>query len=134
MQARLHDRNTGKVLVEHLQIATTFSERFWGLQFRRELPPRAGLLIAPCNSIHSCWMRFSIDAVFLSPDGTVLAVKSNVRPWRATYPVWGAACVVEVSSGTVATRSGDRLYLSLYDLPAASRGKPPSLIAGLLKA
>src|SRR5256885_10504814 len=42
-----------------------------------------GLLLRPASSVHTFFMRFAIDVVFLTPDGDVVKVASNVRPWRA---------------------------------------------------
>lgn len=110
MFVRLCRRATGAVLVEKLEIAATFSERFWGLQFRQSLAADAGLLITPCNSIHTCWMRFAIDAIFLDSKGQVLAIK-RVAPWRATLPTRGATCVVEVLPGSIGLELGEALCL-----------------------
>jgi uncharacterized membrane protein (UPF0127 family) len=49
---------------------------------RRGLAPGEGLLLKPTPSIHTCFMRFPIDAVFLDADLRVLDVKPHLRPWR----------------------------------------------------
>jgi uncharacterized membrane protein (UPF0127 family) len=57
--------------------------RMRGLLGRRELPAGEGLLIRPAPSVHTFFMRFPIDVVFLNRDGEVLKVCEDVRPWRA---------------------------------------------------
>ena len=47
----------------------------------RPLPPATGLLITPCNSIHMCFMRFAIDAVYLDQQGKILKITCHLRPW-----------------------------------------------------
>jgi uncharacterized protein len=49
---------------------------------RRGLAPGEGLLLKPTPSIHTCFMRFPIDAVFLDAELRVLDVKPHLRPWR----------------------------------------------------
>jgi uncharacterized membrane protein (UPF0127 family) len=53
-----------------------------GLLGRRDLPQGEGILLRPAGSIHTFFMRFPIDAVFLSESGVVLSVTAGVRPWR----------------------------------------------------
>lgn len=63
-----------------VHLATTFWQRFRGLMLRRPLPPATALLIAPCNSIHMCFMRFAIDAVYLDKQGRILKITRHLRP------------------------------------------------------
>ena len=61
----------------------------------------AGMLITRCNCIHTCFMRFPIDATFLDGRGAVVKVVRDIRPWRLF--VWGgfrAAQVLETAAGT----------------------------------
>jgi uncharacterized protein len=72
--------------------------RMRGLLGRRDLPQGEGILLRPAASIHTFFMRFAIDAVFLSEDGVVLGIAQAVRPWRV------AACkrarsVLELAAG-----------------------------------
>ena len=81
------------------EVARTFWQRLRGLMWRKGLPPGEGLLILKCNAIHTCFMRFAIDATFLDRDGGVVKVVRNIRPWRLC--VWGGrrACkVLETAS------------------------------------
>jgi uncharacterized membrane protein (UPF0127 family) len=69
-----------------------------GLLGRRDLPQGEGILLRPAGSIHTFFMRFPIDAVFLSETGVVLSIAAGVRPWRI------AACkrsrsVLELAAG-----------------------------------
>jgi uncharacterized membrane protein (UPF0127 family) len=82
-----------------------------GLLGRRRLDEDEGILIRPSSAVHTFFMRFAIDVVFLDCDFQVVHVASNVRPWRA---VWrrGTAAIVEVAAGACAARGiavGDRL-------------------------
>jgi uncharacterized protein len=69
-----------------------------GLLGRARLGRDEGILLRPASSIHTAFMRFPIDAVFLDADGRVLRVAANVKPWRAAG-CRGARAVLELSAG-----------------------------------
>ena len=82
-----------------IKTADTFLARFCGLMLRKKLPAGHGLLIAPCNSIHMCFMRFAIDAIFIDKNYKVLKIARNVKPWIGLAWCWKAWGVVEVAAG-----------------------------------
>lgn len=82
-----------------VHLATTFWQRFCGLMMRRPLPPATALLIAPCNSIHMCFMRFDIDAVYLDKNGRILKITRHLRPWLGLSACWHAHSVLEMTAG-----------------------------------
>ena len=61
---------------------------------RKSLPRGEGLLIPGCRSIHTCFMRFAIDATFLDRDDNVVKTVRNIRPWRLC--VWGGRSAAKV--------------------------------------
>ena len=77
--------------------------RMKGLLGRRTLPAGEGMLIRPAPSIHTFFMRFPIDAVFLSRSGDVLKVSPDVKPWR-TRSCRRAYAVLELAAGEAARR------------------------------
>ncbi|HZT15038.1 MAG TPA: DUF192 domain-containing protein [Gaiellaceae bacterium] len=79
-------------------VAERISERLVGLIGRAEAP-RGGLLIRPCRSVHTAFMRFPCDVVFLARDGRVLRVSANTRPWRIRFAPLRTRCVLELASG-----------------------------------
>jgi uncharacterized protein len=85
-----------------------------GLLGRSGLPGDEGILLRPASSIHMFFMRFSIDAVFLARDMTVLRVVSGLTPWRMAAKR-RAKSVLELPEGSCARRGlavGDRLSLA----------------------
>ena len=81
-------------------VAASFLQRAKGLIGRSSLPPGEGLLIERCNAIHTFFMKFPIDAIFLDRSGRVVKTVRNIRPWR--FLVWGgwrAVKVLEVAAG-----------------------------------
>lgn len=92
--------------------ATSFLHRLRGLMFQRELPAGAGLLLEPEWSIHTFFMRFPIDVLFLDSSYTVLAAHDVVPPNRLGPMHRGAHAVLELPAGTIVetkTRPGDNL-------------------------
>lgn len=81
-----------------LFVAHTFGQRLFGLAGIRCLPAGCSLLIPRCHSVHTAWMRFPIDVVFLDADGTPIRVVSALRPWRMAT-CRGAVAVVETPAG-----------------------------------
>jgi uncharacterized protein len=71
-----------------------------GLLGRKSLPQGEGVLLRPAGSIHTFFMRFPIDAVFVAGDGTVIGIERELKPWR-TARRSGAKAVLELAAGTV---------------------------------
>ena len=88
----------GRVVCPALSVADTARTRMKGLLGRRSLGDGEGLLLRPAGSIHTAFMRFPIDAVFLDADLRVLRVASNLQPWRLAAQR-GAKAVVELPAG-----------------------------------
>lgn len=89
-------------------------KRMVGLLGRAGLDEGEGLWIVPCNSIHTWFMRFPIDAVFVDKQGRVLRIYERLKPWRLTRIVRGAKAVLELPAGRVAqvgVSEGDELVL-----------------------
>lgn len=92
--------NSGQFQVK-VEWVDTFIKRLQGLMFRSSLPPDQGLLLSPCSSIHTCFMRFPIDVVYLDNCFTVLG-KETVVPWRIGKHVKGATMILETAAGVAA--------------------------------
>ena len=102
-----------RVVCASCPVADTFATRLRGLMGKRELASGAGLLLRPSGSVHTCFMRFPVDIVFLDADLEVLAVAAEVKPWRARAKR-GARAVLELPAGqaeSAGIRVGDRLTL-----------------------
>lgn len=115
-QTLIRSHDGGKaVLASKLKTADTLASRTKGLLGRQELPSGEGLWIKRCNSIHTFFMKFAIDAVFVDSELNVVAVHRDLKPWRITWPHLRATSVFELPSGTLATDSdiaiGDRLIV-----------------------
>jgi uncharacterized membrane protein (UPF0127 family) len=94
----LVDANTGRTLVAQLEVAVESAARKKGLLGRDGLAAGAGLVIAPTNAVHTFFMRFPIDIVFVARDGTVVKVSRAVPAWRMAA-AWKGYAVVELAAG-----------------------------------
>jgi uncharacterized protein len=101
----------GQVVCERCELADGFFMRGRGLLGRSGLRRGQGMLIRPTWSVHTAFMRFAIDVVFLDEDLSVLKIAQRLRPWRAVSRR-GAHQALELSSGEcerLGIRVGDRL-------------------------
>ena len=94
---------TGETLATSLEVAFDSKARRKGLLGRDGMPAGSGLVIAPCSSVHTFFMRFPIDIFFVARDGRVLEVRRHVPPWRIAVSL-SAFAVIELPAGSL-TRS-----------------------------
>jgi uncharacterized protein len=92
--------NGVKTGVKILKADTLFS-KFLGLMGRNNID--YGLLIPRCASIHTFFMKITIDAVFTDSRGIVVKLAQKIQPWRIVLPVRGASNTLELNSGTAST-------------------------------
>ncbi|AKJ31663.1 DUF192 domain-containing protein [Caldimonas brevitalea] len=121
-----------------VRVAVRFWSRWRGLMLSPPLRPDAGLLIPRCASVHTCFMRYALDLVYLDAAGRVVACVPALKPWRANVcrvrgPHHGAAPAalarhcLELAAGTVAAlgiRPGDA-FAHGYFAPHDGEGGPP---------
>ena len=104
-------REDGRVVCEQLLVATRPFTRMRGLLGRAALPSDEGILLRPAGSVHTFFMRFPIDVVFLDREQVVVGIEPELVPWRASGRR-GATSVVELAAGECERRGlrvGDRL-------------------------
>ncbi len=92
--------------------AKSHCARLMGLMGRRTLPEGGALLITPCTSVQTSFMRFAIDVVFLGRDGQVVKIVPELKPYRAALGGPGARSALELPAGAAAHSGiavGDRL-------------------------
>lgn len=102
-------RNT--CLADNAEVASTGARRSKGLLGRNGLAPGEGMWIVPCESVHTFWMKFPIDLVYLDRQLRVRKVSTNVVPWRLSACLT-AHSILELPVGAIRvsqTRPGDQL-------------------------
>jgi uncharacterized protein len=111
---RVANATRGTVMATHLEVAGSGKARRKGLLGRDGLAPGEGLWIIPCESVHTFFMRFPIDLVYLDRGNRVRKVRSSVGAWRISA-CFSAHSVLELPAGTVRateTERGDILELT----------------------
>jgi uncharacterized membrane protein (UPF0127 family) len=119
----LRNARTGQLVATRLELAADSRTRRRGLLGRAGLDEGHALVIVPCGAIHTFFMRFSIDVVFVAKDGRVVKCAQEVRPWRLAAAVTAHAAI-ELPAGTLqrsGTARGDRLVLEETDRPFHGR-------------
>ena len=105
--------STGALLATNVVPAFDRRSRNQGLLQHTQLKPGDAMILAPCFSVHTWFMRFPIDVLFVARTGSVLKVRSNVAPWRIAACL-GAFAVLELPAGGGARVGvGDRLELEM---------------------
>ena len=105
------------VLASQVEVADSASKRRKGLLGRGNLTSQEGLWIVPCESVHTFFMRFSIDLVYLDRNRKVKKVRSKVPPWRVSACLT-AHSVIELAPGSIEisrTLPGDQLEFITLD-------------------
>jgi len=111
---RVTNLTKGTVVAEKAELAASFLTRLRGLLGRKGLAEGGGLVLRPTDSIHSFFMSFSFDAIFLDRSGLVLRLMSDMRPNRISPLVRRGHVVVELPAGGIArsrTSTGDQLRI-----------------------
>jgi uncharacterized membrane protein (UPF0127 family) len=114
----------GDVVVENCLLAETALSRCRGLLGRSGLSSGEGMLLRPTSSVHTAFMRFAIDVVFLDRADRVLKVADDLGPWRMAG-CRGARAALELPAGE-ARRRGLRPGVSLTQVWRSAPGSAPA--------
>jgi len=105
----------GTVLATRAKLASSYIDRLLGLMGRRRIEDGGGLLLTRSASIHSFFMRFRFDAIFLDRDDRVVKIVPAMRQWWIAFGGRGAKDTLELPAGTAAatgTQPGDVLLFA----------------------
>ena len=120
---RVRNLTRGSGVAGRVRRADQAWSRMVGLLGRRSLAGDEGLLLTPCTSIHTFFMRFPIDILYLNREHAVVKVAKDLRPFRVSACLRGAHSILELPTGAVeasGTQVGDRLALA-----SDGSGSPP---------
>lgn len=115
---QLVNSTNGALLADHIEVATSFKKRLKGLIGRPGFNHGEAFILLPCNSIHTCFMNFSIDVLFVDKEAVVLQALENMRPFRFSPVISRSYMVVELPAGrlaTTGTEAGQRLQLIIKE-------------------
>jgi len=115
---RIENVTRGTTVGDRIRVASSAWDRSVGLLRTPEVAVGEGLWIERSPSIHMFFMRYAIDAVFVSSEGRVTQVAANLKPWRLVLWARGFRDCLELRAGAAAesrTQIGDELRL--VDVP-----------------
>ncbi len=113
---QLVEASTDTVLATRLEPAFSLQDRKRGLLGRRMFEAGSAIMLAPCGSIHTFFMKFSIDVIFALRDGRILAIYHELKPWRLAATLRGFAAI-ELPAGTL-DRTAVAAWTRLTVVPA----------------
>lgn len=111
---RLINQTKNTVVAENVFLADSLFRRIKGLLGRTTFDKGQALIIKPCNSIHTFFMRFPIDVLFVDKNNKIIQAIPGVRPFKLTKIYFQANSVIELPPGTIKdslTGLGDTLVL-----------------------
>ncbi len=108
------DLTKNRVLFEKVFISQTFFSRAKGLIGKKQMENNEAMWIKPCNGVHTYFMKFSLDVLFLDKNMQVCAIEKKVKPFRFSKIYFKAKSVLEINSGLSDEKQikiGDYLYV-----------------------
>lgn len=110
---KLRIQKNKQELLCDLKIADNYFSRLAGLMFRHALPADTGLLIKPCKQVHTHFMRFAIDAIFIDSHYQIVHIERGLKPWKVSRYFKTANSVIETNSGVLSSLEiGDILEIA----------------------
>jgi uncharacterized membrane protein (UPF0127 family) len=114
----VRNADRGTTLGTRVKVASSFIDRLLGLMMRKGIREGGGIFITRSASIHSFFMRFRFDAIFVDNDNRVKRITPSMRQWWVAFGGRGAKDVIELPAGTAAatgTQPGDLLTYEASD-------------------
>lgn len=111
---RLINQTQNTVLAEDVCVADTLLKRIKGLLGRKEFLSGQGLILKPCNSVHTFFMRFPIDLLFVDNNYRIIKALPEFLPNRISRIFWRSRLVIELPRGILKltkTQDTDQLQL-----------------------
>lgn len=112
---RIENLTRSTLIVSDAHAARSFFEKLFGLMGKAVMSPTSALVIYHTNWVHTFWMRFALDLVYVDDQHRVVGLTIALPPNRIDKPFWSAKHVIELNSGLIQksqTRTGDQLKLN----------------------
>ena len=101
---KLYNSTQNCLIADEVKIADNFISRTIGLISKKEILEPEGLLIKPCCSIHTFFMKFDIDVLFVNRKNEIIALYENVKPWKILPIHLTSQYVVELPTGIISSK------------------------------
>lgn len=111
---RIAKNENAHLILSQLEETTTIFERARGLLGRKSLNDDQGMWIRPGNNIHTFFMKFSIDCLFINKNMVIEKIQANIAPFKIAGPYWKSTSVIELKAGMaekLELKIGDQLYV-----------------------
>lgn len=112
---KIFNKTKGTLLAEEAVLADTLFLRMKGLLDKKNIKKGEALIITPCDSVHSFFMRFAIDVIFIDRSNRVDFAISSFKPWRLSRLCWRAKFAIELPHGVIRdsrTEKGDEISIT----------------------
>lgn len=98
---KITNKSRNIVLAENAVMASSLFARMKGLLGSKGLAAQEALILKPCNSVHTFFMQFAIDVLFVDGNNRIVGIKSCLKPFRLSRVYLGAKYAVELSEGAI---------------------------------
>lgn len=98
---KVYNSTQNSEIAHNSKMAENFFSRTIGLLSRNSLNESEALIIKPCCSVHTFFMKFDIDVIFVKRNGKITALYENVKPWRILPIHPTSFFVIELPAGTI---------------------------------
>ena len=108
------NKTKNTLLAKDIVIANTPFKRMKGLLGKKEFREGQALILKPCNSVHTFFLRFAIDVIFVDKHSKVIEAISCLKPFHLTRVHWLSALAIELPAGIILsshTQEGDLLAI-----------------------
>lgn len=95
------DEDTGLTIVENLKPAYSFTKRLKGLMFDKRMQPQSGVHIKPCTSVHTFFMKFPIDIIYVDREMKVVGLEHSLEPGKTGKRFKNVHSVIELEVGRI---------------------------------
>ena len=101
----IYNSTQNNLIADEVKVAENFFTRSIGLLLRKSISVNEALVIKPCCSVHTFFMKFAIDVLFVGTGGKIVALYENVKPWRILPIHFNSKYVIELASGSISSKN-----------------------------
>lgn len=112
---KVYNSTQNDLIADNVKVADNFFSRSIGLLSKKSLSEGEGLIIKPCCSIHTFFMKFNIDVLFINKKNKVIALYEKVNPWNVLPIHITSYYVIELPSGTISKKNIDKGSLIKFE-------------------
>lgn len=102
---KIYNSTQNNLISDDVKVANNFYTRSVGLLSRKSLSDNEALIIKPCCSVHTFFMRFAIDVLFVNKQNEIVAFYENIKPFRILPVHFNSYYVVELPAGQITARN-----------------------------